>query len=144
MAGKFVDCNALVQFRTGKKVAVIGSGPAGLATADQLNKSGHEVTVYERADRVGGLMMYGVPNMKTDKVNVVQRRVDLMAKEGINFVVNANVGKDISIQCASRSIDSPVFPFMETRTPPFLSACFLLILSKSALFLSTCPSVYSV
>jgi hypothetical protein len=56
----------------GKRVAVIGSGPAGLATADQLNKAGHEVTVYERADRIGGLMMYGVPNMKTDKIDVVQ------------------------------------------------------------------------
>ncbi|XP_047324835.1 glutamate synthase 1 [NADH], chloroplastic isoform X2 [Impatiens glandulifera] len=80
--------------RTGKKVAIIGSGPSGLAAADQLNRMGHLVTVYERADRVGGLMMYGVPNMKTDKIDVVQRRVDLMTKEGINFVVNANIGKD--------------------------------------------------
>ena len=68
------------QFRTGKKVAVIGSGPAGMAAADQLNKMGHEVTVYERSDRIGGLMMYGVPNMKTDKEEVVQRRVDLMVR----------------------------------------------------------------
>lgn len=82
--------------RTGKKVAIVGSGPAGLAAADQLNKAGHSVTVYERADRIGGLMMYGVPNMKTDKVGVVQRRVDLMAEEGVNFVVNANVGVDSS------------------------------------------------
>ncbi|XP_010671473.2 glutamate synthase 1 [NADH], chloroplastic isoform X2 [Beta vulgaris subsp. vulgaris] len=82
------------QNRTGKKVAVVGSGPSGLAAADQLNKMGHVVTVYERSDRIGGLMMYGVPNMKTDKVDVVQRRVNLMAEEGINFVVNANVGKD--------------------------------------------------
>ncbi|XP_038987133.1 glutamate synthase 1 [NADH], chloroplastic-like [Phoenix dactylifera] len=80
--------------RTGKRVAVIGSGPAGLAAADQLNKMGHLVTVFERADRIGGLMMYGVPNMKADKIDIVQRRVDLMAKEGITFVVNANVGKD--------------------------------------------------
>ena len=65
--------------RTGAKVAVIGGGPAGMAAADQLNKMGHSVTVYERSDRVGGLMMYGVPNMKTDKELVVQRRVDLMA-----------------------------------------------------------------
>ena len=64
--------------RTGKKVAIIGGGPAGMAAADQLNKMGHSVTVYERSDRVGGLMMYGVPNMKTDKEHVVQRRVDLM------------------------------------------------------------------
>ena len=75
-------------------MAIVGSGPSGLAAADQLNKRGHLVTVYERADRIGGLMMYGVPNMKTDKVDIVQRRVNLMAKEGINFVVNANVGID--------------------------------------------------
>ena len=64
--------------RSGARVAVIGGGPAGMAAADQLNKMGHAVTVYERSDRVGGLMMYGVPNMKTDKELVVQRRVDLM------------------------------------------------------------------
>ncbi|CAI0412864.1 unnamed protein product [Linum tenue] len=80
--------------RSGKRVAIIGSGPAGLAAADQLNRMGHSVTVYERSDRIGGLMMYGVPNMKTDKVDVVQRRVNLMAEEGIDFVVNANVGVD--------------------------------------------------
>ncbi|XP_010266512.1 PREDICTED: glutamate synthase 1 [NADH], chloroplastic isoform X2 [Nelumbo nucifera] len=80
--------------RTGKRVAIVGSGPAGLAAADQLNKMGHLVTVLERADRIGGLMMYGVPNMKADKVDVVQRRVNLMAEEGVNFVVNANVGTD--------------------------------------------------
>nr|KYP72156.1 Glutamate synthase [NADH], amyloplastic [Cajanus cajan] len=80
--------------RTGKRVAIVGSGPAGLAASDQLNKMGHTVTVYERADRIGGLMMYGVPNMKTDKVDIVQRRVNLMAEEGIDFVVNANVGHD--------------------------------------------------
>ncbi|KAB2054543.1 hypothetical protein ES319_A12G262100v1 [Gossypium barbadense] len=82
--------------RTGKSIAVIGSGPSGLAAADQLNRMGHSVTVYERADRIGGLMMYGVPNMKTDKVDVVQRRVNLMAEEGVKFVVNANIGKDPS------------------------------------------------
>ncbi|KAL6533297.1 glutamate synthase [NADH] [Orobanche minor] len=82
--------------RTGKKVAIVGSGPAGLAAADQLNKMGHSVTVFERADRIGGLMMYGVPNMKADKVDVVQRRVDLMKNEGVNFVVNANIGEDPS------------------------------------------------
>ncbi|KAF5191488.1 Glutamate synthase [NADH], amyloplastic [Thalictrum thalictroides] len=80
--------------RTGKRIAIVGSGPAGLAAADQLNKMGHLVTVFERADRIGGLMMYGVPNMKADKVDIVQRRVNLMAEEGINFVVNANVGVD--------------------------------------------------
>ncbi|KAL6848634.1 hypothetical protein ACP4OV_021217 [Aristida adscensionis] len=82
--------------RTGKKVAIVGSGPAGLAAADQLNKMGHFVTVFERSDRIGGLMMYGVPNMKADKAGVVQRRVNLMAEEGIRFVVNAHVGTEPS------------------------------------------------
>ena len=77
--------------RTGKQVAVVGSGPAGLAAAAQLNKAGHAVTVYERADRIGGLLMYGIPNMKLDK-GIVQRRVDLMREEGVEFRVNANVG----------------------------------------------------
>ena len=77
--------------RTGKKVAVIGSGPAGLAAAAQLNKVGHDVTVYERADRIGGLLMYGIPNMKLGK-DVVQRRVDLLQEEGVTFITNADVG----------------------------------------------------
>ena len=81
------------QHRSGKKVAVIGSGPAGLACADQMNKAGHNVTVYERSDRVGGLLMYGIPNMKLDK-NIVQRRVDFMASEGIEFVTGCHVGDD--------------------------------------------------
>lgn len=80
--------------RTGKSVAIIGSGPAGLAAADQLNKVGHTVTVYERADRIGGLLTYGIPNMKLDK-NVVQRRLDLMAAEGVKFVTKANVGQNV-------------------------------------------------
>ena len=79
--------------RSGKTVAVVGSGPAGLACADELNKMGHTVTVLERADRIGGLLMYGIPNMKLDK-KTVQRRVDLMAAEGIKFVTGANVGVD--------------------------------------------------
>src|SRR3954469_4354569 len=73
--------------RTGKKVAVVGSGPGGLAAAAQLNRAGHLVTVYERADRVGGLLMYGIPNMKLDK-RMVERRVKLLESEGVNFVVN--------------------------------------------------------
>lgn len=81
--------------RSGKKVAVIGSGPAGLAAADELNKAGHSVTVFERADRIGGLLMYGIPNMKLDK-NVVQRRVDLLAEAGIEFVTNTEVGRDVT------------------------------------------------
>lgn len=79
--------------RTGKKVAVVGSGPAGLAAAAQLNKAGHSVTVFERSDRIGGLLTYGIPNMKLDK-KVVQRRVDLLAAEGITFVTNIEIGKD--------------------------------------------------
>jgi glutamate synthase (NADPH/NADH) small chain len=79
--------------RTGKKVAVVGSGPSGLACAAQLNKAGHSVTVFERADRIGGLLMYGIPNMKLDK-SIVQRRVDLLAAEGVTFVTGCEVGED--------------------------------------------------
>jgi glutamate synthase (NADPH/NADH) small chain len=79
--------------RTGKKVAIIGSGPAGLACAAQLNKAGHWVTVFERADRIGGLLVYGIPNPHLDK-KVVQRRVNLLAQEGIKFITNTEVGKD--------------------------------------------------
>ena len=78
---------------TGKKVAVVGSGPAGLACATQLNRAGHAVTVFERADRIGGLLMYGIPNMKLDKT-IVQRRVDLMAAEGVEFIMKTEVGLD--------------------------------------------------
>jgi glutamate synthase (NADPH/NADH) len=81
------------QNRSGKKVAIIGSGPSGLACADQLNKCGHIVTVYERADRAGGLLMYGIPNMKLDK-KIVQRRVDFMAAEGVNFVHGVTIGEE--------------------------------------------------
>jgi glutamate synthase (NADPH/NADH) small chain len=81
------------QQRTGKKVAIVGSGPAGLACAAQLNKAGHWVTVLERADRIGGLLTYGIPNMKLDK-RVVQRRIDLLAQEGITFVTGTEVGVD--------------------------------------------------
>ncbi len=80
--------------RTGKKVAVVGSGPAGLAAAAQLNRVGHTVTVYERDDRIGGLLMYGIPNMKLDKATV-QRRIDLLAAEGVQFVTGTEIGKDI-------------------------------------------------
>lgn len=79
--------------RTGKSVAVIGSGPAGLAAADQLNKRGHLVTVFERDDRVGGLLMYGIPNMKLEK-HIIDRKVDIMKEEGVTFVTGANVGTD--------------------------------------------------
>lgn len=85
------------KFRTGKKVAIVGSGPAGLAAADQLNKAGHSVTVYERADRIGGLLMYGIPNMKLDK-GVVERRINLLREEGIEFVTCAHVGLEEDFQ----------------------------------------------
>ncbi|WP_028390827.1 glutamate synthase small subunit [Bacillus cihuensis] len=81
--------------RTGKKIAIIGSGPAGLASADQLNQAGHNVTVYERSDRAGGLLIYGIPNMKLKK-EIVERRIQLLTLEGINFITNTEVGKDIS------------------------------------------------
>src|SRR4051812_48330613 len=83
-------------FRTEKRVAVVGSGPAGLAAADQLNKAGHWVTVYERADRIGGLLRYGIPDFKLGK-NHVQRRVDLMEKEGVKFITNAEVGVSVPL-----------------------------------------------
>ncbi|MBI3876518.1 MAG: glutamate synthase subunit beta [Verrucomicrobia bacterium] len=81
--------------RTGKKVAVIGSGPAGLCAAAQLNRAGHRVIVFERADRPGGLLMYGIPNMKLDKNEVVLRRIKLMEEEGIRFACNVEVGRDL-------------------------------------------------
>ena len=94
--------------RTGKKVAVVGSGPAGLCAAAQLNKAGHTVTVFERADRPGGLLMYGIPNMKLDKEQVVLRRLKLMEKEGVTFRCNAEVGKDISAQQLMGDFDALV------------------------------------
>lgn len=94
--------------RTGKKVAVIGSGPAGLAAAAQLNSVGHTVTVFERADRIGGLLMYGIPNMKLDKQEVVQRRVNLMAREGVIFQTNTAVGKDITADQLRKQFDAVV------------------------------------
>jgi glutamate synthase (NADH) len=101
--------------RSGYRVAVIGSGPAGLAAADQLNKAGHAVTVYERSDRIGGLMMYGVPNMKTDKMDIVQRRVNLMAEEGIVFVTDAHVGKDVDVKAIRADTDALVLAAGATK-----------------------------
>ena len=81
--------------RTGKTVAIVGSGPCGLSAAAQLNKAGHQVTVFERADRLGGLLMYGIPNMKLEK-NLIERRIQIMREEGIEFRVNQDVGKTVS------------------------------------------------
>ena len=93
--------------RTGKKVAVVGSGPSGLACAAQLNRAGHWVTVYERADRIGGLLMYGIPNMKLDKT-LVQRRIDLMAQEGVRFVTNTAVGAYVAATTLREEFDAVV------------------------------------
>ncbi len=101
--------------RTGKKVAVVGSGPAGLCAAAQLNKAGHQITVFERADRIGGLLMYGIPNMKLDKEKVVQRRVDLMAKEGVEFVTHTEVGKNYPAEKLLNEFDAVVLCTGATR-----------------------------
>ena len=93
------------QVRTGKKVAVVGSGPSGLAVASQLNKAGHLVTVYERADRIGGLLTYGIPNFKLEKW-IVERRVKLMEAEGIQFVTKANIGVNTKIEDLHKGFDA--------------------------------------
>jgi glutamate synthase (NADPH/NADH) small chain len=100
--------------RTGKKVAVIGSGPAGLCAAAQLNRAGHWVTVFERSDRVGGLLMYGIPNMKLDK-SLVQRRVDQMNKEGVKFLTSTEVGKDYPAEKLLKDFDAVVLATGATK-----------------------------
>ncbi|MCX6966580.1 MAG: glutamate synthase subunit beta [Verrucomicrobia bacterium] len=92
--------------RTGKKVAVVGSGPAGLSAAAQLNKAGHSVTVFERADRPGGLLMYGIPNMKLDKEQVVLRRIQQLEAEGVVFVCNTEVGKNLATEQLLNDFDA--------------------------------------
>ena len=104
--------NGLIQpripaVRTGKRIAVVGSGPSGLATADLLNRRGHSVTVYERFDRIGGLMMYGIPNMKLEK-HIIDRRVELMRAEGVTFVTNADVGNTVPAQELMDNFDAVV------------------------------------
>ncbi|MDJ0687622.1 MAG: glutamate synthase small subunit [Xenococcaceae cyanobacterium MO_188.B32] len=96
------------QKRTGKKVAVVGSGPAGLCAATQLNKAGHWVTVFERADRPGGLLMYGIPNMKLDKQEIVMRRIQLLEAEGIKFICNTEIGKDLPAEQLVKEYDSVI------------------------------------
>ena len=97
-------CAVPPKVRTGKKIAVIGSGPSGLACADQLNRRGHSVTVFERSDRVGGLLMYGIPNMKLEK-RVIERRIDIMKAEGVEFKTGVNVCKDITADDLLRDFD---------------------------------------
>ena len=94
--------------RTGKKVAVIGSGPAGLCAAAQLNRAGHTVTVFERADRPGGLLMYGIPNMKLDKNEVVMRRIKLLEDEGVTFLCNTEVGTNYPAEQLQKEFDATV------------------------------------
>lgn len=103
------------EHRTGKKVAVVGSGPAGLSAAAQLNQAGHWVTVFERADRPGGLLMYGIPNMKLDKAEVVQRRLDLLRAEGVTFICNTEIGKDIATETLLNDFDAVVLCIGATR-----------------------------
>jgi len=94
--------------RTGKKVAIVGSGPAGLSAAAQLNTAGHWVTVFERADRPGGLLMYGIPNMKLEKESVVMRRLNILQAEGVEFVCNTEVGKDITSEQLLKDFDAVI------------------------------------
>ena len=95
------------RIRTGKKIAVVGSGPAGLAAADQLNKRGHNVTVFEREDRIGGLLMYGIPNMKLEK-HIIDRKIQVMREEGVSFVTGADVGNGYKASRLKRDFDCVV------------------------------------
>jgi glutamate synthase (NADPH/NADH) small chain len=106
--------------RTGKKVAVVGSGPAGLAAAAQLNQAGHLVTVFERADRIGGLLMYGIPNMKLEK-DIVERRLNLLAEEGVNFKTNTEIGKDIHAKELMNQFDAVVLAVGSTSPNDFFA-----------------------
>jgi glutamate synthase (NADPH/NADH) small chain len=101
--------------RTGKAVAVVGSGPAGLSAAAQLNKAGHLVTVFERADRPGGLLMYGIPNMKLDKNEVVLRRLKVLEAEGIKFVCNTEIGKDYPVEKLLKDFNAMILATGATR-----------------------------
>lgn len=96
------------QKRTGKKVAIVGSGPAGLTAAAQLNRAGHWVTVYEKCDRPGGLLMYGIPNMKLDKEKVLMRRIHILEEEGIKFICNTEIGKDITAETLVNDHDAVI------------------------------------
>jgi len=105
---------------TGKKVAIVGSGPAGLAAAQQLRRVGHTVTVYERADRIGGLLMYGIPNMKLEK-HVVERRVKQMEDEGVKFVTSTEIGKDITAKQLTEENDAVILAVGSTKPNDFFA-----------------------
>jgi len=100
--------------RSGKKVAIVGSGPAGLTAADELNQMGHSVKVYERSDRIGGLLMYGIPNMKLGK-DVVERRINLLRSEGIEFITDTDIGKDITTIELKAQFDAIIFATGATK-----------------------------
>jgi glutamate synthase (NADPH/NADH) small chain len=106
--------------RSGKKVAVVGSGPAGLAAADELNQMGHSVKVYERSDRIGGLLMYGIPNMKLGK-DVVDRRINLLRAEGIEFITDTDIGQDITTTELQAQFDAIVFTTGATKARDLLA-----------------------
>jgi glutamate synthase (NADPH/NADH) small chain len=101
--------------RTGKKVAVVGSGPAGLSAAAQLNQAGHTVTVFERASRPGGLLMYGIPNMKLDKQEVVLRRLAILEQEGIQFVCNTEIGENYPVEKLQKEFNAVVLAIGATQ-----------------------------
>jgi len=104
----------VIESRSGKNIAIVGSGPAGLAAADELNQMGHSVKVYERSDRIGGLLMYGIPNMKLGK-DVVERRVQLLESEGIEFITNVDIGKDLTTKELKETCDAVIFATGATK-----------------------------
>ena len=123
--------------RTGKSVAIVGSGPSGLAAAQMLNKRGHKVTVYERRDRIGGLLRYGIPNMKLEK-SVIDRRIRLMEAEGIQFIVNADVGNTVDAKDLLKQHDR-VLLCCGASNPSSRSRCVWVNTSRGVPSMTRCP-----